>query len=180
MPTPGLVERDRQRIAGNPPTPDMSKLQRDDAAQLGHVEILMRDGISPFIEQFQRGLANGILRIKLYHMIPKFQPEASKVGSDISWIWVPFIELSSLDELGLQNRNQLDRRHALDQAPSTFGMQVATKALELRRQQDCERMIQLLSGNTPALPGAADRSVCRNDLVERGRSVCSPSCERTG
>lgn len=101
MPAHGLVERNGQRIAGNTPTSNVSKLQRDDAAEFGHVEILMRDGISPFIEQFQRGLANGILRVKLYHMIPKFQSEASEVGSDISWIRISSVELSALDELGL-------------------------------------------------------------------------------
>ena len=132
MATHDLVERDCQRIARGAPASDLSKLQCRDASQFGQVEILVRDGVSPFIEQFQRGLAKGILRINLYHMIPKLQTQAGEVGSDIPRIWIPFVEFSSLDELGFQNRNQTGWRRPSDQAASTFGMQVPTKTLKLR------------------------------------------------
>ncbi|MEX0702803.1 MAG: hypothetical protein WD069_11975 [Planctomycetales bacterium] len=171
------IEADAQSIQGSPPRLDGCQLQRSTRAKFRRIEVLVGDRVPPKIEILEASQTLGRPRIVSVHGRPEFQAQAVEVGPDVPCVWISRVELSAHDKLGAKRMLERHRLHVAHEVVNRLGMQISTESLELRGEQHCVRMIDLLCRIAPSRRRSADRGMGRFDLVEFSAASVRPKLE---
>lgn len=127
----------------------------------------MGDGVPPLVESLQFDPPVLVPHVVGLDPVPEFDAQKAEVGTETARLGILTVELSTLRETGLDQMpdqcRRVDERH---QPGHAFGMEVATEALELRRDEHRVCVIDLLGRISPTTPGAPDGGVGDLDLVQ--------------
>jgi hypothetical protein len=84
----------------------------------------------------------------------------------LPWLCIPLVQLPVPGQVSFDDLLDARVNTGADEVGDAFSMKVAAESLELGRQQDRVRAIDLLSREATSRPLAADRSVGLGHLVE--------------
>src|SRR5262245_45329175 len=143
MNTHHFIEGDCEPVAN--PAPGSDLLQSEGrAAQDRRVEIMVGDGITPAVQFVQLrlpGLVSGIVR---FYLISEGKAEPIEVRTYVTRIGVSPVKCPVQEEHLLQGRLERRRCEPEHQMVCAFRMQLTAKSLELRREHQGIRLIDLL------------------------------------
>lgn len=138
----------------------------------------MANCVTPSIEIFEMSGPAMIPAALHSHMIPKSDAQAIKIGADVSLVRVALIEFAMKRELRTKNRPDGKRGCRTNDMIDRFGVEIATEALELGRQQHRIGMIDLLSRITTTASAPLDASMRVFYLIEFQNSRRVPVLKR--
>ena len=172
--TDGPVERCRKTCASQTPGVDVSQLKRRVLVR-DSGPILMGNGVAPIVEILERRGALHLTAVDVTDLCPEVHPQTSEVGAQVAGVRIAVVELPSLHHHDLQdtrnNRGLCVRYQEVD----GLRVEVATKALKLRRQQDSVRVIDLQSRIASTRPWPAEGTMSGGDLSQRRLAHPMPS-----
>ena len=126
-----FIEGHGQTIASCPPTPDVGDLKVIDAAKSMGIKVLVCNRISPLIQKLKSRLTSLILAVVGQDVLPKPESQSIEVGPDVTRIGVSVVELSPVDEFGLQNSGEVARTDGSNELVNAFGVKTTAESLEL-------------------------------------------------
>jgi len=152
-----MIEALGETIARSSPGTNVNQPDRSSLIEFVRVEVLVSDRVPPDIQSLKEVSSTWILWAMLVDVIPELHSQSIEVRSDIPRSRVPLVQLPAEDELGSQNHLQSSRGDCPCDMVNRFRMEVATKPLEMRREQYDVGMVELLcreSATTTCAPYA--------------------------
>ncbi|HZW33562.1 MAG TPA: hypothetical protein VFF52_22775 [Isosphaeraceae bacterium] len=176
-----FVECTSKAVTGGSPLPDLLQPEDRGTTKLRFLEVLVCDRVPPMIQFLEKLHSRCILGVVRLDFVPEIDPQTIEVRIQIAGLSIATIQSAIPGEFIADQRQHVGRgENGPDQVIDAFGMKIATKPLELGRQQHGVSLIELLGVEPPTAPRAADGGVARRDLVQRLGSRRSPVlvCDR--
>jgi hypothetical protein len=144
------------------------------STQLGSVEVLMDDRVSPFVQIIEPSLSCRVVGRVVLDFGPEIHSEPSEVRTNTTRLCIASIQLAAHQVLGPNNRLKKSRRDCVHHVIDALSMEIAAESLKVRREQDGVSPIDLLGRVTSSPSRSTDYGMRLGHLVEGGRSGRDP------